>query len=162
MIQAYPPAYVFKAALVRLAGYGQGRRSQHRSFHVFKQRLFQDLGDIDRRRLQDDVRLAGAGLPAFTAPVDPENSVLVFRFHDERELCLQFLRTPGKAEHFVGLLGEDFQLAEDPREGLHHGGVVVTVLLQELVATSEGKPALTLRQQTEKESRPLAETSQRL
>ena len=51
MLQAYALADIIKVAAIRIARHRQRGRGQDSGFQIFKQRLFQDLRDIDRRCL---------------------------------------------------------------------------------------------------------------
>src|SRR5260370_27009275 len=103
--------------------------------------------------------LAGARL-AFAAMLDPEDSVLVARFHDERELCLQLLSASRKPKHLVRFLRQQLQFREDAPQRLHNGVVIVTVLFQKLFARLKGKASIALRQQAKEKAGAFAQSRQ--
>jgi len=116
MVQTNALPHVFKIAAIRSAGHGQRGRGQDGRFHVFKQRLLQDLRNINRGGLQHNVGLPAARPARLAAVFEPEDRVLILRLHDESQLRLQLLAAANKAEDLLRFLRQQLQLGHDPAE----------------------------------------------
>ena len=93
--------------------------------------------------------------------LDPEDGITIFRFHQEGELYLQFLRAPGEVEDFLRLCGQILQIGTQSGERLLQSQEFVAVFLHQLTPVFESETAIAGRQQGKEERRPLAQALQR-
>ncbi len=126
---------------------------------VLEQRGAQNVGDGDRRGLQENVLLA-ATAAAISAPVapplDPEDCVALLRFQDEAQLHPQLFHPARHGMHFVRLLRNRLQLGVEVHQRVLQAEILVAVFFQKLSAILEGKAALARRDQREEKLRMLA------
>src|SRR5436305_2778444 len=121
--QALPD--ILKIAALRRSCYSQRGRSEHSRVQVFEQRLFEDLGDINWSRLQNDVRLSGAAPAKLSAVLDPVDDVLISPLHNELKLGLHLLGAARKIANLGHFVGDQLKFRKYPLQGLHNGVVLV-------------------------------------
>ena len=100
MLEPKAAPHVFETA-----AHGKRGRSQDSALQFVEQAGLQNRRYINRCSLQVDVEFVAPTTP----PLDPEDSIWIFRFHQESQLHLQFLRTSGKVEDFLRLGRKIFQ-----------------------------------------------------
>src|SRR5271157_1828314 len=100
------------ADVLESSSYSERCRCEHRRFQVLEQSSTQDVGDRNRRGLQEDVVLRAASGAAF----DPEDGVALVRFQNESKLYPHFFHAPGQRVYFLGLVVDGLQLGVEMQQ----------------------------------------------
>ncbi len=136
----------------------QRRGRQNHARKILEQRPVQDLGNINRRRLQ--IRIT-RGLPQRPGrpPLDPEHRVLVFRLQQKLQMIADIRRPLLQPRRFFHV-AHPLQLSLQPMQRVTQPQVQIAARLQELIAPMERHarlpiPARRLRQCCKKHARPL-------
>src|SRR5271157_2806585 len=131
------------ADVLESSSYSERCRCEHRRFQVLEQSSTQDVGDRNRRCLQEDVVLRAAPGAAF----DPEDGVALVRFQNESELHPHLFYASGQGVYFLGLVVDGVQLAGEMQQSILQAEILIAIFFQKFRAVLKREAALAWRNQ---------------